>query len=147
MDRSRLCENLLLHCPPSPYESLIKSQPECSSPQQWGSHAENPLVERKIKKKIEHQDFFIFFILCQHSWEFCHVTPSALTLTRSPQHPNLSNSHLIMRASMGGAKIKETFCYPRISSRTSAQLQLHSIVAKTFFSFPRWCQTARKTFP
>ena len=37
----------------------------------------------------EKQDFFIFFILRQHSWEFCHVTSS---WTTSPSSTSLHNS-------------------------------------------------------
>lgn len=37
----------------------------------------------------EKQDFFIFFILRQHSWEFCHVTSS---WTPSPTPTSLHNS-------------------------------------------------------
>lgn len=42
MNRSSLCENLLLQCPRFPYELLIKSQAESTWSHQWGSHAENP---------------------------------------------------------------------------------------------------------
>lgn len=54
----------------------------------------------------EKQDFFIFFILRQHSWEFCHVTSSWTTPPLPPPHlsPQLSWSHLIIRE---GGELKD----------------------------------------
>lgn len=92
MDRSSLCENLLLRLPSISIWIVNKISA-------W--KLITPTVGKSCRESSgsEKQDFFIFFILGQHSWEFCHVTSS---WTNHPQHtPHLSLllswSHLIIR--------------------------------------------------
>lgn len=68
--------------------------------------------------RSEKQDFFIFFILRQHSWEFCHVTSSWTNPHPLPnQYPiPLHNSLGRTWSSSGEAgspKTKETFLHPQ----------------------------------
>lgn len=158
MDRSSLCENLLLHCPPSPYESLIKSQPESSSPQQWGSHAENPLVQREKKNTTTTRFLYLFHpspafvgILPCNS---C-TNPHPLTLTPQSSPGNFLTHTWSWGKAVGGGrpaqrqkKHSDTPVYlPEFSSASVVQYCRKTFRQYPCFNFPSSCQTAGKIFP
>lgn len=153
MDRSSLCENLLLHCPLSPYESLIKSQPESSSPQQWGSHAENPLVQRQDGGWEEWGGFLYLF---HPSPAFVGILHCASWANPHPLIPRPQSSPSnFLTGTWSHGKERGTQRQKKHSDILSKSSRAPNIAEKkkpTFrlyesFNFPSSCQTAGKTFP
>lgn len=127
MNRSSLCENLLLQCPRFPYELLIKSQAESTWSHQWGSHAENPPSS-------------IFLIPLSVFVGIKPCNPSQMNPFRLQQYPNtwsLGNRLQNLLEHKGNMMVMSLTC---LAVGHHRHLQPERMIRREDNAFNSWCE-------